>query len=51
MTVIIVKKNNNQECSFGIRPREATAKPNKEYTPIDDIVTMKKRETEITKEI
>lgn len=51
MTVIIVKKNNNQECSFGIRTRESTAKPNKEYTPIDEIVTMKKRETELTKEI
>lgn len=42
MTVVIEKKNQNTECSFGIRTRESEAKANKEFQPLDEIVTMRK---------
>lgn len=46
MTVTIVKKNMNSDCTFGLRTRDATAKAGKEFDQLDEMITMKKRDTE-----
>ena len=51
MNVTILKKNLNTECTFGIRTRESTAKSGKDFDPIDEVITMKKREGEKQVEI
>ena len=60
VTLTIVKKNLNSDCTFGIRTRDGTAKSGQEETnekgtrdfeAIDEICTMKKRDIEKTIEI
>jgi hypothetical protein len=46
MTITIIKKNQNSDCTFGLRTRDATAKAGKEFDQLDDMITMKKRDTE-----
>jgi solute carrier family 8 (sodium/calcium exchanger) len=46
--VTVVKKTVNQDITFGLRTVNGTAKEPNEYTKIDEILTMKKRETEKT---
>ena len=49
--ITIVKKTVNQDLTFGIRTVEGTAKHPTEYTKMDEVMTMKKRETEKTIQI
>jgi len=42
--VTIIKKNANQECTFGIKTCEGTAKQGTEYEHLDEVVTMRKKE-------
>ena len=51
MTITIVKKSPNTDFTFGVRTRDSTAIASKEYDEIDEVVTMKKRETEYTMDI
>lgn len=51
MTVTIVKKNMNTDYTFAIRTKEGTAKQNKDFDPIDEVLTMRKRESEMQIEI
>ena len=51
MNITIVKKNINTDCTFGVRTRESTAKQGKDFDQIDEVITMKKRESEKTMEI
>jgi len=44
--VTILKKNNNQECTFGVKTIQGTAKPQSEYEHVDEIVTMRKKESQ-----
>lgn len=46
--VTIVKKTSNQEVTFGIRTVDNTAKGGGEFEATDEIITMKKRESERT---
>jgi len=46
MHVTIIKKNLNTDCTFGIRTKESTAKSGKDFDPVDEVITMKKREGE-----
>lgn len=46
MSVTLVKKNMNTECTYGIRTKEGTAKANKDFDPIEEVFTMMKREAE-----
>lgn len=48
MTVSIIKKNMNMDCTFGVKTLDGTAMAGKEYTPVDEVCTMKKKETEKT---
>lgn len=45
--ITVVKKNSNADLTFGYRTVEDTAKPPKDYTHIEEVVTMKKRDTEL----
>ena len=51
LTISIVKKNPNTDYTFGVRSREGTAKAGKDFDPIDEVCTMKKREQEKIVEI
>jgi hypothetical protein len=44
--ITVIKKVVNQDLTFGIRTVDGTAKHPTEYETIDEVVTMKKRETE-----
>lgn len=46
MNITITKKNLNSDCIFGVRTREETAKSGKDFDPINEVITMKKRESE-----
>ena len=46
--ITVIKKVINQDVTFGIRTVDGTAKNPSEFTKMDDVVTMKKRETERT---
>ena len=46
--ITVIKKVINQDVTFGIRTVDGTAKNPSEFTKMDDVVTMKKRETEKT---
>lgn len=46
--ITIVKKAQNQEITFGVRTVDNTAKSGAEFEAIDEIITMKKRESERT---
>jgi|TARA_B110000305_G_scaffold233473_1_gene289937 hypothetical protein len=50
-SVTIVKKNANLDCVFGVRTREGTAKAGSEFTHIDEVQTISKKELEKTIEI
>ncbi len=51
MVISIQKKSPNTDYTFGVRSKEGTAKEGKDYEAIDEVCTMKKRETEKTVEI
>ena len=44
--VTVIKKVINQDVTFGIRTKDGTAKHPTEYTHFDEVISMKKRETE-----
>ena len=44
--ITVIKKVVNQDLTFGIRTKDGTALDPSEYFKMDEIVTMKKRETE-----
>jgi solute carrier family 8 (sodium/calcium exchanger) len=44
--ITIIKKVVNQQLTFGFRTVEDTAKPIKDYTHCEEVITMEKRETE-----
>jgi hypothetical protein len=46
--ITVIKKVANQDLTFGIRTVEGTAKHPTEFERMDEVVTMKKRETEKT---
>jgi len=46
--ITVVKKVVNQDLTFGIRTIDGTAKNPTEYTTINEVITMKKRDTEKT---
>lgn len=45
--ITVTKKVSNQDLTFGYRTVEDTAKPPKDYTHIEEVVTMKKRDQEL----
>ena len=49
--VTIVKKTVNQDITFGLRTVDGTAKAATEFGHLDEIISMKKRETEKTVQI
>lgn len=51
MNVIIVKKNLNTDCTFGVRTREDTARSGKDFDALNEVITMKKRESEKSIEV
>jgi len=51
IAISILKKSPNTDFTFGVRSKEGTAKAGKDFEEIDEVVTMKKRETEKTMEI
>lgn len=44
--ITVIKKVVNQDLTFGIRTKDGTAKHPSEFEKMDEVVTMKKRETE-----
>ena len=46
ISISILKKSPNTDFTFGVRTKEGTAKPGKDFEVIEEVVTMKKRETE-----
>lgn len=46
--ITVVKKVVDQDLTFGIRTIDGTAKNPTEYTTINEVITMKKRDTEKT---
>lgn len=49
--ITVIKKVVNQDLTFGIRTIDGTAKDPSEFHKMDQMVTMKKRETEKTFQI
>ena len=45
--ITILKKNQNMDYTFGYRTVDDTAKHPKDYAKTEDIITMKKRDTEV----
>jgi len=45
--ITIIKKNSNMDYTFGYRTVDDTAKHPKDYAKTEDIITMKKRDTEV----
>lgn len=48
MTVSVVKKNMNMDCTFGVKTVDGTASAGSEFHAVDEVCTMKKKEIEKT---
>lgn len=46
ISIVIIKKSPNTDFTFGVRTKEGTAKQGKDFEVLEDLITMKKRETE-----